>query len=47
MCIISLLIPSEATVYKMIAAQYITKDVAVKSLDYINNLAQQLINGMK
>lgn len=47
MAFIALFIPTEETFYKMIAAKYVTQDVVVKSFDYINRLAQQLINGLK
>ena len=37
-------LPSKEVMYQMLASKYVTKDVAMKGLDYINNIVFQLIN---
>lgn len=37
-------LPSKEVMYQMLVSKYITKDIAMKGLDYINNVVNQLLN---
>lgn len=41
--LIGILLPSREVMYQMLASKIVTKDVAVKGLDYINNVVGQLL----
>jgi len=41
---LGILLPSKVVMYQMLASKYVTKDVAMKGLDYINNIVDKLIN---
>ena len=41
--LIGILLPSREVMYQMLASKIVTKDVAVKGLDYINNIVGQLL----
>jgi len=42
--LIGVFLPSKEVMYQILASKYVTKDVANKGLEYINNIVNQLLN---